>query len=53
MHESLQQLRTVSGEALLALLDISVSERLDVTFGHEITRNVRAAAKHGDVDPQA
>ena len=48
VHESLQQLRKVSGEALLALLDVSVSERLDVTFGRDITRNVRAAAKHGD-----
>lgn len=45
VHESLQQLRKVSGDALLALLDAAVSERLDVTFGRDITRNVRAAAR--------
>lgn len=45
VHESLQQLRKVSGDALLALLDQSVSDRLDVVFGRDITRNVRAAAK--------
>jgi DNA-binding transcriptional MerR regulator len=48
VHDSLQQLRAVSGDALLALLDQSVSDRLDVTFGREITRNVRAAAKPND-----
>ena len=48
VHDSLQQLRKVSGDALLALLDMSISERLDVTFGRDITRNVRAAAKHKD-----
>lgn len=46
VHESLQQLRKVSGDALLALLDSRVSERLDVTFGRDITRNVRAASRH-------
>ena len=50
VHESLQQLRKVSGDALLALLDKSVSDRLDVTFGRDITRNVRAAAKHSAPD---
>lgn len=45
VHASMAQLRTVSGDALLALLDVSVSERLDITFGRDITRNVRAAAK--------
>lgn len=47
VHESLQQLRTLSGDALLALLDASVSERLDVTFGRDITRNVRARPGDG------
>lgn len=45
VHESLQRLRKVSGDALLALLDASTSERLEVTFGRDITRNVRAAAR--------
>jgi DNA-binding transcriptional MerR regulator len=51
VHESLQQLRKVSGDALLALLDVSVSERLEVTFGRDITRNVRAAARQSDGRP--
>ena len=50
VHESMQQLRKASGDALLALLDSSVSERLDVTFGRDITRNVRAAAKPAPTD---
>ena len=56
VHDSPQQLRKVSGEALLATLDACVSERLDVTFGRDITRNVRAAAKPGGArgkDPAA
>lgn len=42
VHRAIQQLRTIAGEAVLAVLEAAVSERLDVTFGREITRNVRA-----------
>lgn len=43
LHETIQELRRVSGDAFLAVLQTAVSERLDVTFGREITRNVRAS----------
>lgn len=42
VHETILRLREIAGEALLAVLEAAVSERLDVTFGREITRNVRA-----------
>lgn len=44
VHASLQQLRVVSGDAVLALLDMQVSERLATTFGRDIARNVRTPA---------
>jgi hypothetical protein len=34
----------VSGEAMLAVLQLSVAERLDVTFGRDIVRNVRTSS---------
>lgn len=43
INEAIQSLRTIAGEAVLAVLEAAVSERLDVTFGREITRNVRSA----------
>ena len=36
------ELRRIAAEALVATLEMAVSDRLDVTFGREITRNVRA-----------
>ena len=44
VHDAIQQLRSIAGEAVLAVLETAVSERLDVTFGREITRNVRSSA---------
>ena len=41
VHETIQALRTIAGDALLAVLELAVSERLDVTFGREVLRNVR------------
>ena len=45
LHETLEQLRAVSGEALLAVVGLAISERLDVTFGRDLARNVRTAAQ--------
>jgi len=36
LYETIEQLREVSGEAMLAVLQLAVSERLDVTFGRDI-----------------
>jgi DNA-binding transcriptional MerR regulator len=44
LYETIERLRTVSGEAMLAVLQLAVAERLDVTFGRDITRNVRASS---------
>lgn len=43
LHEVVLALRGVAGEALLAVLELAVAERLDVTFGRDITRTVRTA----------
>jgi len=44
LYETIERLREVSGEAMLAVLQLAVSERLDVTFGRDIVRNVRASS---------
>ena len=41
VHETIHALREIAGDALLAVLELAVSERLDVTFGREVLRNVR------------
>lgn len=43
LHDTVTRLRAVSGEALLAVVEQAVSERLDVTFGRDLARNVRTA----------
>jgi len=43
LYETLERLRAISGEAILAVLQLAVSERLDLTFGRDIMRNVRAS----------
>lgn len=45
LHESLRQLRDASSDALVALLDLTVADRLAHSFGRDITRTVRATAK--------
>jgi DNA-binding transcriptional MerR regulator len=45
VYKTIERLRDVSGEAMLAVLQLAVAERLDVTFGREIVRNVRATPK--------
>lgn len=43
VYETIEQLRKVSGEAMLAVLQLAVAERLDATFGRDIARNVRTS----------
>ena len=42
VHDTIHALRDIAGEALLAVLEVAVSERIDVTFGREVLRNVRS-----------
>jgi DNA-binding transcriptional MerR regulator len=44
VYETIEQLRRISGEAMLAVLELAVSERLDVTFGRDIARNVKTSS---------
>ena len=44
LYKTIERLREVSGDAMLAVLQLAVSERLDVTFGRDIVRNVRATS---------
>ena len=41
IYEVITRLRAVAGEVLVAMLEIAVTERLDVTFGRDIARNVK------------
>lgn len=45
LHESLRELRTASSDAVVALLDLTVAERLAHSFGRDITRTVRSVSK--------
>jgi DNA-binding transcriptional MerR regulator len=45
VYETIEQLRRISGDAMLAVLELAVSERLDVTFGRDIARNVRTSSR--------
>jgi DNA-binding transcriptional MerR regulator len=45
LYEVIGNLRKVSGDAMLAVLELAVAERLDVTFGRDIVRNVRTSSK--------
>jgi DNA-binding transcriptional MerR regulator len=44
VYEMIEQLRKVSEDAMFAVLRLAVSERLDVTFGRDIVRNVRTSS---------
>lgn len=50
LYEVIGNLRRVSGEAMLAVLELAVAERLDVTFGRDIVRNVRTSSKRAAAD---
>lgn len=51
LHDTIAQLRNISREALLSVLGLAVSERLDQTFGKEITRTVRTASDSRSSSP--
>lgn len=44
VYKTIGQLRDVGAEAMMAVLQLAVAERLDVTFGRDIVRNVRASS---------
>lgn len=50
LYEVIGNLRKVSGDAMLAVLELAVAERLDVTFGRDIVRNVRTSSRPPAVD---
>lgn len=43
VNDTVTTLREVAGDSLLAVLELAVSDRLDVTFGRDITRTVRTS----------
>jgi DNA-binding transcriptional MerR regulator len=47
LYETITELRRISGEAMLAVLELAVSERLDVTFGRDLARTVRTSSRDG------
>jgi DNA-binding transcriptional MerR regulator len=50
MYASIEQLRKVQTDAMLAVLELAVAERLDATFGRDITRNVRTTSTDQPAD---
>lgn len=48
LYEVIGNLRKISGDAMLAVLELAVAERLDVTFGRDIARNVRTSSAPKD-----
>lgn len=43
LYETIERLRRTAGEAVAAVLEEAVSERLDVTFGRDLARTVRTS----------
>lgn len=44
VYDTITRLRRISADAMLSVLELAVSERLDVTFGRDIARNVRTTS---------
>lgn len=44
VYETVEQLRRISGEAMVAVLEMAIAERLDVTFGRDLARTVRTTS---------
>ncbi|WP_051342665.1 MerR family transcriptional regulator [Pseudonocardia spinosispora] len=44
LYQTIEELREVSVQAMLAVLRLAVAERVDVTFGRDIVRNVRTSS---------
>ncbi|MBC3193278.1 MerR family transcriptional regulator [Pseudonocardia sp. C8] len=44
VYETIERMRRISGEVMIAVLELAVAERVDVTFGRDIVRNVRTSS---------
>ncbi|MEQ3553089.1 MerR family transcriptional regulator [Pseudonocardia nematodicida] len=44
VYETIERMRRISGEVMIAVLELAVAERVDVTFGRDIVRNVRTTS---------
>jgi DNA-binding transcriptional MerR regulator len=44
VYDTIEKLRRISGEAMVAVLEMAISERLDVTFGRDLARTVRTTS---------
>lgn len=53
VYDTITRLRTISGDAMLSVLELAVAERLDVTFGRDIVRNVRTTSASPDPGPES
>ena len=45
VYEIISELRRISGDAMLAVLEMAVAERLDTTFGRDLARTVRTSSR--------
>jgi DNA-binding transcriptional MerR regulator len=45
VYETIESLRHISGEAMVAVLEMAISERLDTTFGRDLARTVRTTTQ--------
>ncbi|WP_344020553.1 MerR family transcriptional regulator [Pseudonocardia kongjuensis] len=53
VYETIERLRRISGEVMIAVLELAVAERVDVTFGRDIVRNVRTSSAGPTSGPDA
>jgi DNA-binding transcriptional MerR regulator len=44
VYDTIEKLRRISGEAMVAVLEMAISDRLDVTFGRDLARTVRTTS---------
>ena len=53
VYETIERMRRISGEVMIAVLELAVAERVDVTFGRDIVRNVKTTSAGPTVAPDA
>lgn len=51
VYETIERMRRISGEVMMAVLELAVAERVDVTFGRDIVRNVKTTSAGPTVAP--
>jgi DNA-binding transcriptional MerR regulator len=44
VYDTIEKLRRISGDAMVAVLEMAISDRLDVTFGRDLARTVRTTS---------